>query len=595
MPPNIAPPPLPDLDALLAPWPAGPGSLLQVLRDVQARLHHVPEWVIDALAHRWGLGHAAIRSVVSFYHFLSASPRGRYTVYLSDSPTDRMQGSEALLAHLCEQLGVQPEQTRADGLVSVHRTACTGLCDQGPAGLVNERPLVRLTPRRIDEIAHLIRTVTPLEAWPPDFFTVDNPVWRHQQTLSHPIAPGTALHRMLANGLEAGRADMIATLRDAGLRGRGGAGFATWQKWLACQQAPGPKAITCNADEGEPGTFKDRLLLMDWAHEVVEGMTLAALTVGADQGFLYLRGEYAFIAPHLTQVLAERRAGGLLGPDVAGCGRAFDIALHLGAGAYVCGEETALIESVEGKRGIPRTRPPFPVDRGYLGLPTVNNNVETFVQVAQIAVHGAAWFRAHGTVASAGTRLLSVAGDVARPGLYEVPWGITVAEVLADAGATDVQAVLVGGPSGKLIDAGQIGRQIAFEDLPTGGAFTVFDSRRDMLDIARQYTHFFAHESCGFCTPCRVGCVQLADTADRLLAGQAGPRDIARLQETGALMQRLSHCGLGQTAAHPLLDILAHFPEQVRRRLVPDAQAFDLDAALVHLPATLPRPPAQTP
>lgn len=589
MPPNTAPPQLLDLDALLAPWPAGPGALLQVLREVQARLHHVPEWVVDALAHRWSMGHAAIRSVVSFYHFLSATPRGRYTVYLSDSPTDRMQGSEALLARLCEQLGVTPEQTRADGLVSVHRTACTGMCDQGPAGLVNDRPLVRLTPRRIDEIAHLIRTATPLEAWPPDFFEVDNPVWRHQQTLSHPIAPGTALQRMLVRGLDTGRAEMIATLRDAGLRGRGGAGFATWQKWLACQQAPGPKAITCNADEGEPGTFKDRLLLMDWAHEVVEGMTLAALTVGAAQGFLYLRGEYAFMAHHLTQVLAERRAAGWLGPDVAGSGQPFDITLHLGAGAYVCGEETALIESVEGKRGIPRTRPPFPVDRGYLGLPTVNNNVETFVQVAQIAVHGSAWFRAHGTAHSPGTRLLSVAGDVARPGLYEVPWGITVAEVMADAGATDVQAVLVGGPSGKLIDASQLGRQIAFEDLPTGGAFTVFDTRRDMLDIARQYTHFFAHESCGFCTPCRVGCVQLADTADRLLAGRAGPRDIARLQETGALMQRLSHCGLGQTAAHPLLDVLAHFPDQVHRRLVPDAQAFDVDAATVHLPAT--RPP----
>lgn len=576
-----------DLDALLAAWPAGPGALLQVLRAVQARLHHVPDTVVDALARRWGLGHAAIRSVVGFYHFLSSTPRGRYTVYLSDSPTDRMAGSEALLARLCARLGVQPEQTRADGLVSVHRTSCTGLCDQGPAGLVNERPLVRLTPRRIDEIADLIRTATPLDAWPDDFFAVSNPVWRHQQTLSHPISPGAALQRLLASGLEQGRRDLIATLREAGLRGRGGAGFATWQKWLACQQAPGPRAITCNADEGEPGTFKDRLLLMDWAHEVVEGMTLAALTVGATQGFVYLRGEYAFIAPHLQHVLNERRRAGWLGPDIAGSGHGFDIALHLGAGAYVCGEETALIESVEGKRGIPRTRPPFPVDRGYLGLPTVNNNVETFVQVAQIAMHGAAWFRAQGTLQSPGTRLLSVAGDVSRPGLYEVPWGITVADVLAECGADDVQAVLVGGPSGTLIDASQVHRQISFEDLPTGGAFTVFDSRRDLLDIARQYTHFFAHESCGFCTPCRVGCVQLADTADRLVQRHAGPRDVARLQETGRLMQRLSHCGLGQTAAHPLLDVIAHFPDQVQRQLVPDADAFDLAAATVRLPVTL--------
>ena len=575
------------LDDLLQHWPASPQNLLQVLRAIQARFGHIPPQAVEALVQQWGLSYTAIRSVVSFYHFLSFEPRGRYTVYVSDSVTDRMLGNEALIAQLCQRLGVAEGITRPDGLVSVHRTACTGLCDQGPAGLVNGRPLVMLTPRRIDEIADLILLETPLDAWPADFFAVHNPVWRHTLTLSHPIPPGDGIQAMLGRRAEG----MIATLQTAGLRGRGGAGFATWQKWQACRNAPGPRAITCNADEGEPGTFKDRMLLMQWAHEVFEGMTIAALTVGATQGFLYLRGEYEFIAPHLREVLAQRHAEGLLGANVAGSGQAFDIALHLGAGAYVCGEETALIESVEGKRGIPRTRPPFPVDRGYLGLPTVNNNVETFVQVAQIAVHGGEWFAAHGTEKSRGTRILSVSGDVARPGLYEIPWGVTVADVLQDAGAHDVQAVLVGGPSGKLIDASQLQRQISFEDLPTGGAFTVFNHSRDMLDVARQYTHFFAHESCGFCTPCRVGCVQLVDTADRLMSGHAGPHDLERLRDTGALMQRLSHCGLGQTAAHPLLDVLAHFPEQVERRLVPDLHAFDLDAACVdmgHLPAHAP-------
>jgi [NiFe] hydrogenase diaphorase moiety large subunit len=575
------------LDDLLQHWPASPQNLLQVLRAIQARFGHIPPQAVEALVQQWGLSYTAIRSVVSFYHFLSFEPRGRYTVYVSDSVTDRMLGNDALIAQLCQRLNVAEGITRPDGLVSVHRTACTGLCDQGPAGLVNGRPLVMLTPRRIDEIADLILLETPLDAWPTDFFAVHNPVWRHTLTLSHPIPPGDGIQAMLGRRAEG----MIATLQTACLRGRGGAGFATWQKWQACRNAPGPRAITCNADEGEPGTFKDRMLLMQWAHEVFEGMTIAALTVGATQGFLYLRGEYEFIAPHLREVLAQRHAQGLLGFDVAGSGQAFDIALHLGAGAYVCGEETALIESVEGKRGIPRTRPPFPVDRGYLGLPTVNNNVETFVQVAQIAVHGGEWFAAHGTEKSRGTRILSVSGDVARPGLYEIPWGVTVADVLQDAGAHDVQAVLVGGPSGKLIDASQLQRQISFEDLPTGGAFTVFNHSRDMLDVARQYTHFFAHESCGFCTPCRVGCVQLVDTADRLMNGHASAHDLDRLRDTGALMQRLSHCGLGQTAAHPLLDVLAHFPEQVERRLVPSLHAFDLDAACVdmaHLPTQAP-------
>lgn len=564
-----------DISDILSQYPAGQGLLLQALRRVQARHHHIPAWAIEQLVNDWGLSHAAVRSTVGFYHFLSLEPRGRYTLYLSDSVTDRMLGSEAVMQRLSARLGVMPDgATRADGLVSLHRTSCTGLCDQGPAGLLNERPLTRLTPQRADEVADLILSQTPLDSWPAEFFAVDNPVWRHELTLKHPIAPGQAIARLLAQGPDA----MIDALRTSGLRGRGGAGFATWQKWQACRMAPGPRAITCNADEGEPGTFKDRLLLMQWADEVIEGMTLAALTVGASQGVLYLRGEYAFIEPHLNAVLQARRDQGLLGPSIMGSPHAFDISLHLGAGAYVCGEETALIESAEGKRGIPRTRPPFPVDRGYLNQPTVNNNVETFVQVAQIAVHGGDWFAAHGTAASKGTRILSIAGDVARPGLYEIPWGLRVAEILQDCGASDVHAVLVGGPSGKLIDASQLQRQLSFEDLPTGGAFTVFSRSRDMVEVARQYTRFFAHESCGFCTPCRVGCGQLVDTAERLVKGQASERDIIRLKDMAELMRHWSHCGLGQTAANPLMDVIQHFPDQVTRRLTSDAHAVDLDA-----------------
>ena len=573
------------VERLLPLYQAGPRSLLQVLRQVQQEHGHVPPAAISTIAQAWALPLTAVRSVVSFYHFLSFEPRGAFTIYISDSPTDRMLGNEAVIAQLCQSLGVQEGQTRADGRVSLHRTSCTGLCDQGPAGLVNGQPLTRLTPERARQMAQLIDADVPLAQWPADWFAIQNPIWRTGATLSHPVAPGAALRVAVAKGPEAN----LQTLRDAGLRGRGGAGFATWQKWQACRNAPGPRAITCNADEGEPGTFKDRMLLMHWAHEVFEGMTIAALTVGAAQGFLYLRGEYAFIEPALQAVLAARRAAQLLGDNVLSSGQAFDIEIHLGAGAYVCGEETALIESVEGKRGIPRSRPPFPVDRGYLNQPTVNNNVETFVQVAQIALHGAEWFAQHGTEHSRGTRILSVSGDVARPGLYEVPWGVTVAQVLdwagVDATQADVQAVLVGGPSGKLIDASQLQRQISFEDLPTGGAFTVFNRRRDLLDVARQYTHFFANESCGFCTPCRVGCGQLVETADRLVRGHASQRDVDRLVETGHLMHAMSHCGLGQTAANPLLDVLAHFPEQVQRRLVDDAEAFDLDAAVVDMKA----------
>lgn len=564
-----------DLADLLRRHPRGACDVLQVLREVQQAEGCVPEAAIEALAAHTGQTRAALRGVVGFYHFLSLQPRGRYPLYLSDSPTDRLLGSEVVLQRLCERLGVREGDTRADGRVSVHRTSCTGLCDQGPAGLVGGRPLTRLSVQRADDIADHIERGVPVHDWPAPWFEVHNPVHRRDQTLDAPVPAGAALRAALAVGPEG----VVERLRDAGLRGRGGAGFPTWQKWQACRQAPGSRAITCNADEGEPGTFKDRYLLMDWADEVIEGMTLAALTVGATEGWLYLRAEYEFIARHLRAVIARRRAAGLLGPDVAGSGQAFALHLHLGAGAYVCGEETALIESVEGKRGIPRTRPPFPVERGVHNRPTVNNNVETYVQAAQIVWQGVAWFRRRGTDTSVGTRLLSVSGDVARPGIYEAPWGTRIDEVLAWAGAHDVQAVLVGGPSGHLIPANHGQRALSFDDLPTGGAFTVFNRQRDVIDVARQYTHFFASESCGFCTPCRVGCGQLRTTADRLASGRASERDLAPLRELGHLMQHYSHCGLGQTAFHPLLDVLTHFNDRVVARLVPEARAFDLEAA----------------
>jgi [NiFe] hydrogenase diaphorase moiety large subunit len=571
---------------ILSRHPRGRGALLQALREVQAAFGHVPQRAVAALADHCDVGVGDVRAVVGFYHFLSATPRGRFVVHLSDGVTDHLLGGDDLRDRLCDRLDVVEGQTRADGRVSVHRTSCTGLCDQGPAGLVNGRPLVDLTPVRVDAIADLIAADVDVAQWPADFFAVRNVVHRRDHTLSHPIPPGAALTATFQPDPAVGATAVLDAVRDAGLRGRGGAGFPTWRKWEACRASPGPRVVTCNADEGEPGTFKDRLLLMEWTHELIEGMTVSALAIGADTGLIYLRAEYDFVVPHLRAVLAERRRLGLLGGDVAGTGHAFDVELHVGAGAYVCGEETALLESAEGKRGIPRTRPPFPVVRGYEGRPTVNNNVETFVQVAQIALHGAAWFRARGTDSSPGTRILSIAGDVPRPGLYEVPWGVTVDEVLADCGASDVGAVLVGGPSGRLVPPGGFQRRLTFDDLPTGGAFTVFRNDRDLVDIVRRFTQFFADESCGFCTPCRVGCVQLTSLAGRLANGRSSARDLTRIREVGDLMQRLSHCGLGQTAPHPLLDLVQDFPALVAQRITHgDDDAFDLAAATVDMTA----------
>lgn len=377
---------------------------------------------------------------------------------------------------------------------------------------------------------------------------------------------------------------MLEEIKRSNLRGRGGAGFTTGLKWEACRSAPGERRyVVCNADEGEPGTFKDRVLLARHADLLLEGMTVCAYVVGAQEGFLYLRGEYEHLVEPLRQALARRRAQGLLGPHVAGeRGFDFDVALHVGAGAYVCGEESALIESLEGKRGIPRNRPPYPVTHGYLGQPTVVNNVETFCAAALIALRGGDWYRAIGTPRSAGTKLISVSGDCARPGIYEYPFGTTVRQILDDCSAVRTQAVQISGPSGVCIGASEFGRRIGFEDLPTAGAFMVFDETRDMFDVARNFARFFAHESCGFCTPCRVGTTLLRNVMEKIHRQKGSRHDLERIQRLNRLLQASSHCGLGHTACNPLVDTLKRFRPAYERKLqsLDFEPAFDLDGAL---------------
>jgi [NiFe] hydrogenase diaphorase moiety large subunit len=454
------------------------------------------------------------------------------------------------------------------------------MCDKAPALLVNGRAIASLTRPRVDEIAELIRARTPLDAWPDVLFAVDDGVRRADVLLASALEPGAALRAAIGRGPAA----MLDEVERSGLRGRGGAGFATAVKWRACRDAPGKaRFVVCNADEGEPGTFKDRVLLARHADLLLEGMTVCAHAIGARHGFLYLRGEYEYLLAPLERALARRRDANLLGHAILGdADFDFDVAICVGAGAYVCGEESALIESLEGKRGIPRNRPPYPVTNGYLQQPTVVNNVETFCAAALVAANGADAWRRLGTARSAGTKLLSVAGDCARPGVYEYPFGVTVQRVLDDCGARRAQAVQIGGPSGTCVDVSEFDRRIAFEDLATGGAFTVFDATRDLFEIARAYTHFFAHESCGFCTPCRVGTTLLTQTMDKLADGKGSQHDLNRLLRIKALMRASSHCGLGHGACNPIADTLKRFRPSYERRLqsLDFEPAFDLDGAL---------------
>ena len=403
------------LDSILLRYPQR--DLLQILVAVQDCHGYIHAEAIDYLSSRLQLPRAEIVGVASFYAHLYLQPRGEYRVLFSDNITDRMQGNVALMERMCSHLGVELGKLAEDGLASIATTSCTGMCDQGPAMLVNNIAINHLSQHRVDNICALMRERVPLSDWPASLFSIEDNIMRRDILLGSSFAPGAALSTLLRRGAD----DILQQISISRLRGRGGAGFSTGDKWALCRDAGG-MAVVCNADEGEPGTFKDRVLLTDQADMVFEGMALCARIIGAKRGILYLRGEYRYLLPRLQSLLESRREKQLLGKDIMGiAGFTFDIDIHLGAGAYICGEESALIESLEGKRGTPRNRPPFPVTHGYRNQPTVVNNVETFAAASLIAVRGGSWYAGIGTGKSSGTKLLSVSGDCERPGIYEYP------------------------------------------------------------------------------------------------------------------------------------------------------------------------------
>ena len=392
--------------------------------------------------------------------------------------------------------------------------------------------------------------------------TKNKKIDRNGPVIFSPIEPWAGLNQ----ALKLGRSELLDVVRDSNLRGRGGAGFPTSVKWnLAAVANDEEKYIVCNADEGEPGTFKDRVLLSELSRLFLEGMIISAFAIGAKKGFLYLRGEYKAFLPGLNKELADLRKTNYLGKSILGKkGFDFDIEIRLGSGAYVCGEETALIESLEGNRGEPRNRPPFPVNTGFNGHPTVVNNVETFAAVVHVVAKGADWFKKIGTEKSAGSKLLSISGDCTKPGVYEVVYGISINDVLKMVGAKNTKAVQVGGASGTCLAKKDFKRKIGFEDLSTGGSIIIFNSKRKMLDVADNFLRFFEEESCGQCTPCREGIPVLIDAVDLIKSSKCDKaylEDILSLAET---MQLASKCGLGQSAPNALVAILENFKDEYK-------------------------------
>jgi len=568
--------------------------LMDMAIDIQAAERCISPEAQDALARELGMEVVDVQSLVTFYAFLTESPTGRVVVRLCDDIPDFLAGLDAVAEALSSELGLEFGQTSPDGQITLERTPCIGMSDQCPAALVNEVVVTNLTPESARAMARGL-----LRHGDPHRLVEHTGDGRNSHELIRAMVQNNLRERgpvlfggpVTGRGLEAAlrkpSAEVRAQVRASNLRGRGGAGFPTGQKWDFAAKAEGTRrTVICNADEGEPGTFKDRVLLTELPELMFEGMTIDAYAIGADEGILYLRGEYTYLRPFLEHVLGLRRRSGLLGRNILGhSGFDFDIRIQRGAGAYVCGEESALISSCEGLRGDPKTRPPYPAQSGYLGRPTVVNNVETLCAAARILEHGADWFAAIGEPQSTGTKLLSVSGHCERPGVYEVPNGLTLSDLLERVGAKQVQAVQVGGFSGHLIPPREFGRRISNTDLLTGGAVLVLGEGVDLIAMGVRVLEFFVEESCGFCTPCRAGNVLLLERMKRVAAGHGEEADYTYLAELSEAIKGTSRCGFGQTSPNVVLDLLRHFRPVLEKSIGIDPgngtrEAFDLGAAL---------------
>jgi NADH-quinone oxidoreductase subunit F len=544
--------------ALSALAPQGRPALLPALHAAQKLYGHLPEPVAAEVSRALRVPLADVYGVIDFYAMFYKAPMGRTIIRVCADPACALASGEGVLDAACRALNVSLDEMTADGAFTVERAPCLGLCEHAPAVLVGEKALGRADPAKAaDLIAGKGNPAGGVIGGDIRLLTAN--CGRGRATSLSEYGDYAALKKASTMPPEA----VMAEIKASGLVGRGGAAFPTGVKWEGAAKASGqPKYVVCNADESEPGTFKDRVLMEEDPHRVIEGLAIAAYAIGARQGYIYIRGEYPHAFDVMSAAVAEARAAGVLGD--------LEIEMRLGAGAYICGEETALFESIEGKRGFPRVKPPFPTTHGLFNQPTVINNVETLCNVPLIINWGAAEYRTIGTDKSPGPKLFCVSGDVARPGLYEVPFGVTLRHLIDDlaGGVTGgVQGVLFGGAAGAFATEQHWDVKLSFEDLraaglPLGsGVVMAFNHSRDMRDVLKRLGKFFAHESCGKCYPCQLGTQRQSEILERLAEGQPLAGDAERLADVGWTMTDASLCGLGQTAASAVLSAMKLWPE----------------------------------
>ncbi|HEY7522071.1 MAG TPA: NAD(P)H-dependent oxidoreductase subunit E [Candidatus Limnocylindrales bacterium] len=541
--------------------------LLPALHALQARVGWISQGGMNHVCRRLSVPPAEAYGVATFYALFATRPRPPTVAHVCDDIACRLAGAEDLCSDLARTIGPAGEPS-GDGRTTWLRSPCLGLCDRAPAALftvAGERSL-EAAAAPVDAVGVVARLTG--EAGPAPGPTVPQQgdaalrLLRRVGVVDPSSLDDYRAHggfRALARAIEIGPSGVIAEVTASGLLGRGGAAFPTGRKWAAVAGMPGPHELVCNADESEPGTFKDRVLLEGDPFAIVEAMTIAGLATGAERGFLYLRAEYPAAAAAIANAIHRAREAGFLGDDVMGSGTRFEIVLRRGAGAYICGEETALFNSIEGKRGEPRNKPPYPVAVGLFGRPTTVNNVETLANVPLVLELGGAAFAAIGTEGSTGPKLFCVSGHVARPGVYEVTFGATLGDLVRLAGGPGdgaIRAVLLGGAAGAFVGPDSLDLPLTFEatraaGVPLGsGVIMVFDETADLPGTLRRIAAFFRDESCGQCVPCRVGTVRQEELLARLERGSSTPaEELDLLADIGQAMRDASICGLGQTAS----------------------------------------------
>ena len=563
--------------------------LLPVLQSIQSHMGWLSPGALNYVAVRLDVPPAEVHSVASFYDLLRLQPTPPITLHVCDDIACRTKGAESLCAGLDKSLGKEGLPC-LDGRAAWFRSPCLGLCDQAPVALVKsagksakEWVIARATSASIQnnlqdcakggdgpkESRPLLREFIP---------QFGNPQLRLLRRVGH-VDPANLPEYLRTEGYEALRRAMqigpeavVHEVTESRLLGRGGAAFPTGKKWEAVfrQRRPGSvHYVICNADESEPGTFKDRVLMKGDPFALIEGLTIAAFAVGAEKGFIYIRGEYPESVRILSQAILAARENHFLGNNILGGSFSFDIELRRGAGAYICGEETALFNSIEGFRGEPRNKPPFPTQSGLFRRPTIVNNVETLINIPEIILKGGAAYARIGTQQSTGYRLFCLSGHVVRPGTYEVAFGVTLRQLIETAGGVGgtgkLQAVLLGGAAGSFVSPQELDTPLTFEGVRVIGAslgsgvVMLFDDSVDLKDILARIAKFFRHESCGQCVPCRVGTVRQEEILHRLSArtpNSSVQSEIALLKEAAQAMRDASICGLGQTAPAAILSAI---------------------------------------